>query len=122
MGPAAAMFFDAHCGPCTFFARVTAGLSRTTVSVLPLDGPEADRVLGRMPDEVRFRSFHIVENGRTLSGPEAMPAWVGLVGGRSWRRVVERARPVRGLLRSGYLRAWEHRKALGCAAEAPGTE
>ncbi len=111
------MFFDAGCGPCTFFAHVTEGLSRSELGVYPLDGPEADRALLSMPPETRYGYFHIVEPGRTWTGPDAMPAWVGLVGGRRARWVAERSRPVNRLLRLFYDRFWEYRRSRGCAAE-----
>ena len=111
------MFFDASCGPCTFWARLTAGLARSGLEVHALDGPEADRAFRSMPSELRFSYFHIVESGRTWTGPEAMPAWVGLVGGRRARSVAERAPPVNRFLRLAYNRFWEYRRTRGCAAE-----
>jgi hypothetical protein len=111
------MFFDADCGPCTFFARITAGLSHSGVEVYSLDGPEADRALGSMRPDLRYSYFHILEAGRTWTGPDAMPTWVGLMGGRSARAVAERAPPVNRLLRLVYNRFWEHRRTRGCAVE-----
>lgn len=111
------MFFDASCGPCTFWARLTAGLSRAGVQIYALDDPEADRAFGSMSSETRYRYFHIVELGRTWTGPEAMPAWVGLVGGKGARAVAERAPPVNRFLRLAYNRFWEYRRTRGCAAE-----
>jgi hypothetical protein len=113
------MYFDAGCGPCTFFARLTAGLSRSGVGVYPLDGPTADRALQSMPPEMRYGYFHIVEPGRTWTGPDAMPAWVGLLGGNQARAVAEKVPPVNRLLRLFYNRFWEYRRSQGCAA--PGT-
>jgi predicted DCC family thiol-disulfide oxidoreductase YuxK len=111
------MFFDSSCGPCTFFARITAGLSRSGPEVYPLDGPEADRALQSMSSEARYSSFHIVEPGKTWTGPDAMPAWVGLVAGNRARWVAEKARPVNRLLRRFYDGFWEYRRSRGCAAE-----
>lgn len=111
------MYFDANCGPCTFFAHLTAGLSRSRLEVYPLDGPEADRALGSMAPQTRYGAFHIVEPGKTWTGPDAMPAWVGLVGGGSARWVAERARPVNRFLRLCYLRFWEYRRSRGCAPD-----
>lgn len=111
------MFFDASCGPCTFWARLTAGLSRSGLEVYTLDGPEADRTFPTMAPERRYSYFHIVESGQTWTGPEAMPAWVGLVGGKGARTVAERAPPVNRLLRHAYNRFWEYRRTRGCAAE-----
>lgn len=111
------MFFDASCGPCTFWARLTAGLSPSGVQVYALDGPEADGALANMAPEQRFSYFHIVEAGRTWTGSDAMPAWVGLVGGKTARSLAERAPPVNRLLRLVYNRFWEYRRTRGCAAE-----
>ena len=115
------MFFDASCGPCTFFAHLTAGLSRSGIEVYPLDGPEADRALRSMSSETRYSYFHIVEPGKTWTGPDAMPAWVGLIGGNRARFVAENARPVNRLLRRFYHSFWEYRRARGCAAEGTST-
>jgi predicted DCC family thiol-disulfide oxidoreductase YuxK len=112
------MFFDASCGPCTFWARISAGLSRGLLEIHPLDGPEADRALAALSSDLRYGSFHIVEPGGTWSGPDAMPAWIGLMGGRSARRVAERSPPVNRLLRSLYNRFWEYRREKGCASAA----
>lgn len=111
------MFFDASCGPCTFWPQLTAGVARSPLELFPLDGPEAKRVLAPLPSEIRNGYFHIVESGKTWTGVDAMPAWVGLVGGRIARRVAEKAGPVNRLLRLFYHRAWEYRRSRGCAAE-----
>ena len=113
------MFFDADCGPCRFWARLTVGLSRSGLRVFPLDGSEADRALRTMSTGTRYRSFHIVEPGRTWTGPDAMPAWVGLVGGSRARLLAERAPPVKRLLRRFYTTLWAYRQAHGCAAARP---
>ncbi len=120
----AVLYFDARCGPCTFFARATRGLSRSPLPILPLDGPEADRTLGGMASDLRFGSFHIVEGGRTVSGPGAMPTWIGLIAGRPGLRIAKRTPPVEWLLRSAYLRLWTYRGRHGCSAppSSPGTE
>jgi hypothetical protein len=110
------MFFDSGCGPCTFFAQITAAFSRSPVGVHPLDGPDADHALQAMTPQTRFGYFHIVEPGRIWTGPDAMPAWVGLIGGRSARRVVERSAPIDRLLRWIYNDFWEYRRSHGCAA------
>jgi len=111
------MYFDASCGPCTFFAQVTAGLSRSNLGVHPLDSPEADRALRFLSSEARYSYFHIVEPGRVWTGPDAMGAWVGLLAGARARRVAEGARPVNRFLRGFYGMFWEYRRSHGCAAE-----
>ncbi len=111
------MYFDASCGPCTFFAHVTAGLSRSDLGVYPLDGPEADDALKSLTSETRYGYFHIVESGRSWTGPDAMPVWVGLLGGDPARRVAERARPVNRLLRGFYNVFGQYRRSRGCGAD-----
>jgi len=111
------MFFDASCGPCTFWAHLTAGLSHSRLELHPLDGPEADRALQSISSEARYSYFHIVEPGKTWTGADAMPAWVGLVGGKRARSVAERASPVNRLLRLFYNSFWEYRRSRGCGAE-----
>jgi predicted DCC family thiol-disulfide oxidoreductase YuxK len=113
---ATSMFFDAGCGPCTFWARFTAGLARPRLSVHALDSPEADRQLHSLTSDVRYGAFHIVEGERTWTGADAMPVWVGLLAGRRARTVAERSVPVNRVLRIFYLRFWEYRRAHGCAS------
>lgn len=115
--PSPSMYFDASCGPCKFFAHVTAGLARSDLGVFPLDSPEADRALQALSSEARYSYFHIVEPGKVWTGPNAMQAWVGLLAGARARRVAERAPPVRRLLRGFYGVFWEYRRSHGCAAE-----
>jgi hypothetical protein len=112
------LFFDASCGPCTFFARLTAGISRSGLEVYSLDGAEADRALPGMSASMRYSYFHIVEPDGIWSGAEAMPVWAGLVGGKGARELAERAPPVNRLLRLVYTRFWEYRRTRGCAADA----
>lgn len=108
------LFFDAHCRPCTFWARLTSGLSRSELAVFPLDSPEADRALGSMTPSRRYAYFHIVEAGKTVTGPDALPVWVGLLGGATARALVEKVPPVDRLLRQTYDRFWEYRRTRGC--------
>ncbi|MCI4319996.1 MAG: hypothetical protein L3K23_07700 [Thermoplasmata archaeon] len=117
---AVAMFFDTGCGPCTFWARFTARVSRSALGVFPLSGPEADRQLSSLSTDDRYGAFHIVERGRTWTGPEAMPAWVGLVAGADARAFAEGCPPVNRALRAWYLRFWEYRQRHGCAAPGAG--
>jgi predicted DCC family thiol-disulfide oxidoreductase YuxK len=112
------MFFDASCGPCTFWARLTAGLSRSGLRIYALDGPQADRDLRSISSELRFGYFHITESGKIWTGPDAMPAWVGLIGGKRVRAVAERVPPVNRFLRIAYNHVWEYRRTRGCAADS----
>lgn len=113
------MFFDSSCGPCTFLAHVTAGFARSDFAVYALDSGEADRALRAMSSETRYDYFHIVEPGKTWTGPDAMPAWVGIVGGARARLLAEKVPPLNLLLRRVYNRFWEYRRSHGCAT--PGT-
>jgi hypothetical protein len=85
--------------------------------VFALDAPEADSALHSLTPELRYSYFHIVEAGRTWTGPDAMPVWVGLLGGKPAQTVAERVPPVNRFLRAVYNRFWEYRRTRGCAAE-----
>ncbi len=112
------LFYDAGCGPCTLWARASAGIAREGVRILALDSREADRALGSMPDTVRFSYFHLARGGRTLTGTDALPLLVGLVAGRTAERVVRRVGFVRRGLDRTYRAFWEYRRTRGCAAGA----
>jgi len=109
------VFFDAGCGPCTFWARVTRALARSPVSVHPLDGREAERRLRDLAPDQRFGYAHVVEEGRVWTGADLMPAWVGILAGPTARRITERAPPIRWALRATYQRFWTYRRRKGCS-------
>lgn len=114
----ASLFFDSGCGPCTFWARATRGVARSRLTIHSLEGAEADRALRQLAPEQRFGYAHLVEGGRTRTGAELMPVWVGLIAGSSARTLAERAPPIRWALRAAYERLWRHRQRSGCGSTA----
>lgn len=112
------MYFDAGCGPCTFWAHLTRGLRPGRLDAFALDSPEADHTLVGLPPEIRHDYFHILEGGRLWTGPDAMPVWVGLFWGPSARRIAERVGPLDHSLRFVYNLFWEYRRTRGCAADS----
>jgi predicted DCC family thiol-disulfide oxidoreductase YuxK len=115
---AAGLYYDGRCGPCTWFARVSAATSRGRIRIDPLDGPSAERDLRALPDARRFGFFHIVRSGRVYTGPEALPVLIELTAGRTAGRVVHGAPFVRAGLEWVYQRFWDYRRTKGCAARA----
>jgi predicted DCC family thiol-disulfide oxidoreductase YuxK len=69
----AILFYDAGCPGCRVFARIllAADVERR-IRTVPLDSPEADRVLGGMPERKRYGSYHLVVGDRVTSGAEGM--------------------------------------------------
>jgi predicted DCC family thiol-disulfide oxidoreductase YuxK len=118
-GSPAEMFYDAGCGPCTFFARVSQVSGHHRISIYPLAGVEADRVLTGMPEQRRYDSFHLSLNGSVLSATEALPALVGLVAGEAAERTYRAVSPVRRLGERVYWSFWRARRTKGCAAGTP---
>jgi hypothetical protein len=112
-----ALFYDSTCGPCTFFASVFQGVSRTQLAIEPLDSPDADQALGLMEEEERFGAFHFMVHGSTFTGPEAMTPLVETTFGQTVGRIARDCGPVRGGLRRTYLWFWEYRRTRGCAAD-----
>jgi predicted DCC family thiol-disulfide oxidoreductase YuxK len=110
------LFYDRGCGPCTWFARVSASVSRSPLRIESLDSPLADVVLGAMDSARRFDSFHLQDGSHVYSGADAFAPLVGLVGGPVAERTVRGVPPVRHLIQRVYTAFWEYRRARGCAA------
>ena len=113
------LYFDARCGPCTLFARVSRVASRGRIEVRPLSGADADRELATLPPAERYGAFHLVGLGRTTTGEAAVVPLVGLALGAPAERVARGAPPVRRGLEWTYRRFWSYRRAHGCASGAP---
>jgi len=110
------LYFDASCGPCTVFARVSGAMGRGRIRLGSLSGPEADRELGGMVSEERFGAFHLVGAAGITTGEEAVVPLVGLTFGRAAERVAVGVRPFRQLLQWTYRQFWSYRRERGCAA------
>ncbi len=113
------LYYDAGCGPCTFFALTSRGLGRGRIAIFPLASPGADRELGRLPTDDRFGAFHLVYRDRILTGAAAVVPLVGLALGRPAERVARGAPPLRRGLERTYRWFWRYRRTRGCAAAAP---
>lgn len=110
------LFYDAGCGPCSFFAHVSRSAAHRKIAIFPLTGPEGDRWLGEMPEDRRYDSFHLAIGGRLLSAADALPSLVGLVAGRAAERTYRAATPIRRAGDRLYWRFWRARRAGRCAA------
>ena len=97
--PAARLFYDPGCGPCTFFARINEWASRSRLRAIPYDGEEARSALHDLDDETRFAYAHLVDDDGRRSGSAIMTPLVGLVVSPSAERVVAGAAPLRNGLR-----------------------
>ncbi len=111
----ARLFYDAGCGPCTFFARVSQWASRSRLRSLPYDGEEARRVLADLDEERRFAFAHLVDARGRRSGSAIMTPLVALALGPQGERVAKVPAIEHGLWWI-YDRFWDYRKTRGCAA------
>ncbi|MGH2678014.1 MAG: DCC1-like thiol-disulfide oxidoreductase family protein [Actinomycetota bacterium] len=65
----AVLFYDARCPACRLFARLVLAVdTERRIRTAPLDSAEADRLLGGLPKDRRFGSYHIVVGDRVASG------------------------------------------------------
>jgi len=110
------LFYDSGCGPCTFFARAFQGVSRTRFAVRPLDGTEANEVLGGLPAAERYGAFHFLVGNRRFTGADAMPPLVTTAFGPAVGRVSAQGTPMGRLIQRTYLWFWTYRRTRGCAA------
>jgi predicted DCC family thiol-disulfide oxidoreductase YuxK len=80
----AVILYDADCGFCRWAVdRVLAWDRAGKLRPVPLQGPEADRLLPGMSEEARMASWHLVLDGRVYSGGAvAAPLLRLLPGGR----------------------------------------
>ncbi|HEX2032429.1 MAG TPA: DCC1-like thiol-disulfide oxidoreductase family protein [Actinomycetota bacterium] len=69
----AILFYDGACPVCRLTARLAvAADTERRLRTATLDSPDADRHLGKLSKEDRFGSFHLVVEGRLISGGEAV--------------------------------------------------
>ncbi|MGH2662597.1 MAG: DCC1-like thiol-disulfide oxidoreductase family protein [Actinomycetota bacterium] len=67
------LFYDGECRACrTFTNLVLKADTRRRIRTAPLDSPEADRLLGHLPERRRFGSFHLAVGDRVVSGGAAV--------------------------------------------------
>ena len=81
------LFFDADCGFCRWSVRKLLAWDRQgRLHPVPLQDPDADRLLGGMDHERRFASWHLVTpEGLIYSAGAAIPVLLRLLPG--WRPV-----------------------------------
>jgi predicted DCC family thiol-disulfide oxidoreductase YuxK len=109
----ATVIYDADCGFCKFsLALLLSWDRRGALEILPLESPEADRLLADLTPEQRNSSWHLVdESGRRNSAGTALaPALTLLPGGRAPAALVAR---VPHLTERGYRWVVDHRGLLG---------
>ena len=116
--PAARLFYDPGCGPCTMFARVSEWASRSRLRALPYDGSDAARELGDLDDDFRYSYAHLVDGRGRRSGAAIMNPLVGLTIGPTGERIVTRVRRLDRGLEWLYGRFWNYRRTRGCASPA----
>ena len=107
------LLYDSDCGFCrTTLGAVVAWDRRCTVRPVPLQAPEAERLLPGMNAEQRMASLHLVDSeGRVLSGGQALPALIaGLPRGRNAAAILRRIQPLTDL---GYRLVAGNRHRLG---------
>ncbi len=77
------ILYDADCGFCRFMlAQVLAWDRRGRLRPVALQAPEADRLLGDMPEEQRMASWHLVlPGGEVRSGGAAFAPLLRLLPG-----------------------------------------
>ncbi len=111
--PRQIVLYDRDCGFCRWaLAKILAADRGRTLRPVPLQDPEAERLLGGMNSEERMASWHLVgPDGEVRSGGEALaPLFRELPGGAPLAALAERlpAAAVRG-----YRWVAEHRTVFG---------
>ena len=106
------MFYDADCGFCRWsLAQILALDRERRLRPLPLDGPEADALLGDLSPEERAASWHLIapDGTRSSAGPAAPRLFRLLAGGRVLGPLFG---AVPSLTNRGYQWVAEHRSLL----------
>ena len=114
------ILYDAGCGFCCWsLAQVLRLDRRGRLQPVPLQDPEAERLLLGMAHDERMASWHLVdEDGRVHSGGDAFPPLLRLIpGGGPFARVLAR---FPSLADSGYRAVADRRSWLGRLIPAGG--
>ncbi len=107
------MLYDADCGFCrSSLALILAWDRNGRLRPVPLQDPEADRLLAHLTPEDRMASWHLVgADGKVRSGGDALEPLFGLLpGGRAPSAL---ARRFPAAADHGYRWVAEHRSELG---------
>src|SRR5437879_10421332 len=77
------LLYDADCGFCRWsLAKILRWDSRGRIRPVPLQAPEADRLLAGMDEERKMASWHLVTaDGRVYSAGDAVPPLARLLPG-----------------------------------------
>lgn len=110
------LYYDASCGPCSWFARLVEWASRRRLRRSPLTSDRAEIDLAGLSESDRFGYAHLVRGARLESGSTILPGLVDLTFGSAAGRVVRAVPPIDLGMRWLYDRFWEHRRTKGCAA------
>jgi len=114
----ATVLYDGDCGFCKWsLAKLLAWDRRGALRPLPLQDPEADRLLGGMESERKLASWHLVaEDGSVVSAGRALAPLFGLLpGGRPLAALASALGP---LTEPGYGWVAGHRDVFGKAVSA----
>ncbi|HEX6586052.1 MAG TPA: DCC1-like thiol-disulfide oxidoreductase family protein [Solirubrobacterales bacterium] len=109
----AMLLYDEDCGFCRWtLSKVLAWDRRRALRPVPLDSPEADRILAGMSPDQRAASWHLLDpDGRVQSAGAAFPSLFRLLpGGRPLAAVSARAPR---LSERGYRFLADRRSRLG---------
>ena len=81
MMPSYLLAYDADCGPCVRFKRLVDFLDvYHTMDFLSLTDANEHGLLNRIPESLRFESFHLIStNGTIQSGSDALLDLIGLL-------------------------------------------
>jgi predicted DCC family thiol-disulfide oxidoreductase YuxK len=110
----AVLFYDASCPACRLFARlILAADTERRIRTAPLSSAEADQLLGGLPTQERYGSYHLVADGRVTGGEAGMgPLLEHTRVLRPIGRLVRRSRLARRAAAAAYEIAARTRPAL----------
>lgn len=106
------LLYDADCGFCRWsVSRILSWDRRGLLRAVPLQDPEARRLLGDMDQERRFASWHLVTpEGLTYSAGRAVPVLLRVLPGGRPAAAIAEALP--GLVEGAYRWVAQNRHHL----------
>lgn len=113
----AVLLYDADCGFCRWAVdRVLAWDRNNRLRVVPLQDPEADRLLPGVDPDTKMSSWHLLADGRLFSGGAVTPPLLRLLPGGGGLAALAAAFP--GTTERTYRWVSRHRDRLGRMAGA----
>ena len=113
----AVLLYDADCGFCRWSVdRVMAWDRKGRLRVVPLQDPEADRLLPGVDPDAKMSSWHLVANGRVFSAGAVVPPLLRLLPGGRPPAALAAAFP--GITERTYRWVSRHRDRFGRLAGA----